>query len=377
MSAPLNWTIFTDLTTALNGKIEPSVDNIITALTGWTSGWFKAALILYIAYQGVLIMAGKSGSDARAIMFTCVKMAVSLVLATQAAAYNFYFKDILLNGIPNEVSGAISGALGSMPITGTVFDHTMAKVFIVGLVVWKHLPWDASGIAMGIFVLLFWTIACVSVCFAYIVWETSHVFLELMIAVGPIFVGMILFAPLRPMFEKWLAVVFGFILTQVFIVALLTILVSAETQNLSWLVTNVSEDPITQLGLVLSAIALFVICGIIAYSVPGTASSIAGGVHFHGGAAVMALAGYALGKAAAAVPGGGGGGPPPPPPPAGGGGGGPPPPPGGAAAAGEPSAPAPAGPSLSGPSGMTRDHDDPGPSPADDPSDRWRFASEA
>ena len=53
-----------------------------------------------------------------------------------AAQYNTYVRDFFLNGIPNDINGAITGSAGT--ISAASFDHVWNKAFGGGWVVWKN-----------------------------------------------------------------------------------------------------------------------------------------------------------------------------------------------------------------------------------------------
>jgi type IV secretion system protein VirB6 len=125
--------------------------------------------------------------------------------------------------------------------------------------------------------------------------------LALLVAVGILFAALFPFTASRAYFDRWLSACLSMILLQVFIVAILTILTSAESAVIAQLATHngtfTSGDEIAQIQILFGGLLLFIVAGVAAYRLPGLAEAVGGGVVVDvagfGGAAYAAAAGAA------------------------------------------------------------------------------------
>jgi type IV secretion system protein VirB6 len=286
----MNWTVFNSIFDRVEQPLLDAVNGVSDALLAAVAGPLRAALVIYIALIGFMILAGKMTEPIRDTWGRFAKGAAIAGFLT-AGTYNTYVRDFFLNGLPNDLNAAITGAAGT--VNAAAFDHVWNKAFSGGLAVWKNLSWTDFGLQL--LIALYWMAAAIATAFGFLVWMVSHIVLGLYVAVGPILLGTFLFPATRSLFERWIGSMLSMILLQVFIVSLLVVLTGAENALLANIATAGGGNPIAQIQVLFGAIILFVIAAVIVVQLPGASAAIAGGMHFH----ANSLARSTFGQAAA------------------------------------------------------------------------------
>ena len=286
----MNWSIFQSMFEQIEQPILDKVNGISDSLLGAMSAPLHAALIIYIALIGVMIVTGKMNEPLRDTWGRIARGAAIAGFLT-AGTYNQYIRDFFLNGLPNDLLSAVTGGPGS--VSAASFDHVMNKAFGGGLEVWKNLSWTDFG--LQILVIVYWFAGAVATGFGFLVWMASHIVLGLYVAVGPILLATFLFPATRSLAERWLGSMITMVLLQLFVVTLLVVLTGAETT----LLANIASaggggNPIAQIQVLIGAIVLFVICGVVVVQMPGAASAIAGGMYLHSNTMARATFGSAM-----------------------------------------------------------------------------------
>ena len=272
----MNWTLFADISTQIEQPFLNAVNGVSASLLAAVAGPIQAAMVIYVALVGFMIVSGRMNEPMRDTWGRLAKGAAVALFLT-AATYNTFVRDFFLNGIPNDINGAITGSAGT--ISAASFDHVWNKAFGGGWVVWKNTSWSDFGLQM--LIAIYWLSAGVACAFGWLVWLVSHVMLGLFVAVGPLIVGLFLFPATRSICERWIGAMISMILLQVFVVTLLVVLTGAENTLLANIATAGGGNPIAQIQVLFGAIILFIIAAVIVVQLPGAATALAGGMHFH------------------------------------------------------------------------------------------------
>ncbi len=293
----MNWTLFADIAKQTEDPLLKAVSGVTDTLISGVAGPFKAAMILYVAMVGLMIVSGRMTEPVRDAWGRLAKGAAVAFFLT-AGAYNQYVRDLFLNGIPNDIVNAITGAAGGS-VDAAAFDHVWNKAFAGGLAVWKNLGRFDFGLMFIIG--LYWLAAAVATSFGFLVWLASHILLGLFVAIGPLIVGMFLFPATRSIFERWIGALLSMIFLQVFIVTLLVVLIGAENTLLANVTSAGGGNPMAQIQVLFGAIILFIIASVVVVQLPGAATALAGGMHFHANSLARATFGQSMALASRAA----------------------------------------------------------------------------
>jgi type IV secretion system protein VirB6 len=295
----MTWTLFADIAKQIEEPLLRAVSGVTDTLLSGVAGPFKAAMILYVAMVGLMILSGRMTEPLRDTWGRLAKGAAVAFFLT-AGAYNHYVRDLFLNGIPNDIVEAITGAAGGT-VNAAAFDHVWNRAFAGGLAVWKNLGRFDFGLM--VIIGLYWLAAAVATSFGFLVWLVSHILLGLFVAVGPLIVGMFLFPATRSIFERWIGALLSMIFLQVFIVTLLVVLIGAENTLLASITSAGGGNPMAQIQVLFGAIILFIIASVVVVQLPGAATALAGGMHFHANSLARATFGQSVALASRAAAG--------------------------------------------------------------------------
>ena len=290
-----SYQIFQYISSRIENPFLDSVGQIVSALVGYAAAPVQVALVIYIALTGILVMRGHAGEGLGGLVGRAVKLCLVAWIATNGSAYSDWVQGFFLTTLPTDVTQALNGINGSTTIGANSFDVIWNKAFGSGLQVWRTL--GTFDIGESIVVVVFWAAAIAACLAAFLIWFLSHVILGLFVAIGPLLVGLVLFPATRSIFERWIGAMLSCVLLQVFTVIMVTITIGVEAQIVEQIHGYTGTNPYEQIQLLFCAIIFFGFATMVAIQLPGAATALAGGLHFHTGALVRAATGAAAAAA--------------------------------------------------------------------------------
>lgn len=305
-----NWTFFASLTTQLMGIIQAATAGILNGALGWVRPIVALAAVGWIAFRAITVANGTG--TLRVMWHDIIRIAVIMFLL-QVANYNQYISAVA-QAIPNEVGNALAvgGANMGDVASGAVFDTVWGTAAKAGLIVWEKIPaYSLASIPLWFVIIVYWGIALVSIGLSYIVYLASTVLLQLLIAVGGVFLALFAFEPTAKFAVGWVAAVASAIVTQILAMALLVMFVGVEKVAINQIIAGVAggigANFIASIFVLAVAALLMWLISILVKQTPSIAQAIAGGVYHNmsrviGGTtsaavtgAKMAVGGIALG----------------------------------------------------------------------------------
>src|SRR5215210_367024 len=112
---------FSKIDQQLSVPIQQFVTDGVSNLASAVSGPLKAAVTLWIIFQGVAIMRGVVNEPLLDFAVKAIRVCIIVALATQVGTYNEYVKNIFFDALPNEIGKALSGSGAVLP-TANAFD---------------------------------------------------------------------------------------------------------------------------------------------------------------------------------------------------------------------------------------------------------------
>lgn len=282
----LQWQVFAYIVSQVETPLVSAVAQVMNAFLALIAAPLKVALVLYIALTGILILRGEVNEAGSALLGRFLKMALVVWVLTGAGVYQQYIYDFFFTTLPQGLAQALT-ASGTTPIDANSFDQVWIKAWRAGLEVWRTLKW--SDIAEKLVVCLFWIAAILSTVFAFAIWLISRVLLALYIALGPLLIALTLFPATRAIFERWIGSLISCVILQITTIVLLYVVLIVEAQVVGTVVTMGSVDPMAMIQVLLAGVIFFAVAAFVAFQLPGVASSLAGGLHFHSGALGRAM----------------------------------------------------------------------------------------
>lgn len=285
----IQWQVFAYIVSQVEAPLITSVSQVVNTFLTFVGPPLKVALVLYIALTGVLIIRGETNEAGAALLGRFLKMGLVVWVLTGSGVYQHYVYDFFFTTLPQGLANALTSGGGGV-VDANTFDQVWIKAWRAGLEVWRTLGW--RDLAEKLVVVLFWAAAIVSTVFAFAIWLISRVLLALYIALGPLLIGLVLFPATRAIFERWIGSLISCVILQITTVVLLYIVLTVEQQVVGQVAAMGSVDPMAMMQVLLAGVIFFGVAAFVAFQLPGVASSLAGGLHFHTGA---------LGRAAANV----------------------------------------------------------------------------
>ncbi len=275
------WLIFQYIFDTLETPLLGAVNSIVTGLVSYAAAPVQAALVLYVALTGIMILRGNSSEAMDGILGRVIKLCLVSWFATNGSVYTTWVQDFFLTALPNDLTNAVSNStLGHGSVAANSFDNLNIKAFNAGLAVGKLLHW--WDVAEWIVVIVFWVLSVTSVVIAFSIWLLSHVILALFIAIGPLMIGLVLFPVTRSIFERWIGAMISCVVLQLLVVILVAFMLVIETQAVGTIATYTGNNAFAQIQALMAAVVFFILTGIIALQLPAMATSLAGGLQMHG-----------------------------------------------------------------------------------------------
>ena len=164
-------------------------------------------MIVWIAIWGYLMIFGKSNEPLQEGVFRILRVGFIVTLGLTVATYNNVVVDFLSNG-PGELATVVTGSSnGGAP---TALDNLITQVFSVA----KE-AWNKAGIMDGNFgmyligaaVMVAGAVVTGVIAFLILL---SKVVTTVLLAIGPLFIVMLLFHTTQRFFESWLGLVLNY-----------------------------------------------------------------------------------------------------------------------------------------------------------------------
>jgi type IV secretion system protein VirB6 len=184
----------------------------------WFSAAFTGLLTIYIALLGYQLLFGRGGVRVTELPFTAVKIGLILAFLTSWAAYqtvvfNLLFEGpadlmrVLLRPLQMQGSGFDGDVMAGLE---RAFDDMSAAAGVYGEMASPTANILQGGPMLGSGLLWLSSISLLLVTLGVIV--AAKIVLAFLLAIGPVFIGFLLFETTRGLFEGWLRATFSFAL---------------------------------------------------------------------------------------------------------------------------------------------------------------------
>jgi type IV secretion system protein VirB6 len=277
--------------------IENLINNVDAIIFGFVNGAFgeytpyvemlwRLMFIIFICVYGyrVFITGKFYGPD---LIVSCLKMVVILIIATQWDTF-FVFVYNMVTDLPSDVAGVLIASSGDSLATNNLppeandqqtANQALSKFFDQGMTAAGNITegagWMDFGLYLYSFLVIFATIALTGYAAALII--LAKLAVALLLAVGPIFILLLIFANTKNLFEGWLRTLLNYAVIPIFVYGLLAILLSLARGPSDALLAN--AGPGSSLITYVGAFVLIAFASIILLmQVMNLAASITGGL---------------------------------------------------------------------------------------------------
>lgn len=263
------YTTFSSIENSFTAPLENFISTGSSNLASAVAGPLALAVTLYVIITGVLMMLGKIDTPIREITLRVVKLGIIVALIKESGTYQKFVTDIFFDTLPKEITSALSAG---RPLNGSSLDGLMTQVQIITTDILRSSGWGFSIITSSLAAVAVIVIALISMAVSFVVTLYAKIALTLVLALGPVFIACALFESTRRMTEAWFAQVINFVILQVLVVTLGSLLIDILGQQITEAASYAEA-----LMIPVSLGATFVAAGYILYQLPQLASALAGG----------------------------------------------------------------------------------------------------
>lgn len=286
--------IYEELMDRVDTVVTDHITNVSTNIVNFLAPIFNSLLILYFALLGYLLWRGTVEIPIKEVIFRVIKIAAIIQLGLVAGNYQGDIVSFLYEW-PEEI--AAIAALD--PVTGlpveymTLLDGTMAIGLDLGMKVWdKGSAGMMPNVGLYLVAIFIWGSVMLVTGYAAFLLMLAKVMLAVLLALGPIFIVLLLFERTSKFFESWLWQVVNYGLVVVFAATLLGFLLNLYRNYL----LELDNQNISNMATTISMILLSVIAFLALRQIPNIAAAIGGGFQLSTQGMGTALARAGMGR---------------------------------------------------------------------------------
>ncbi len=263
------YNVFESIEDTFTAPLENFISTGTANLASAMAAPLTAAVTLYVIITGILIMLGKIDTPLRDICLRVIKMGIILALVQESGTYQQFVTDLFFESLPREIISALGTG---DTVSASTLDGLLSKVQETAVRIMNDAGWDTTMITYGIAGIMLIITGFITIAVSFVVTLYAKIALSLVLALGPVFIACAMFDSTRRMTEAWFAQVLNFVILQVLVVTLGSLLVDLIDQQVAQ-----SSSVVDAMMILVSLGATFVASGYILYQLPGLASSLAGG----------------------------------------------------------------------------------------------------
>lgn len=234
---------------------------------------FTGLLTIYIALIGYQLLFGRGGMRVTELPFAVLKIGLILAFLTSWAAYQTVFFNLLFDG-PAEIMKLLVSPLSSQGSTfdGDVmggvqkaFEDLSGAAGVYGGMASPTANLLQGGPMLGSGLLWLTSIALLLLTLGIII--ATKIVLAFLLAIGPIFIGMLLFDQTRGLFEGWMRATFSFAMAPLAVNVFGAVMLMIMQPFLTLLLKNASEGkfdmgPVITIGIIVTVFVMVMIFGL-------------------------------------------------------------------------------------------------------------------
>ncbi|TLG72601.1 type IV secretion system protein [Methylocystis sp. B8] len=265
--------VFDEFLKEFEQPITQFVSNAVQNVSSYVDGPLQVAVMLYIVVYGVAVMRGAIQEPILDFAWRSIRIVGVILLATNAASYQQYVTGLFFESLPKEISNAIAGGGLDMK-SGQPFDQLLNKGVEVATQIYEQA--GITNIAPALIAAILLVFTAVSGFLQFAIMLYAKVGLALVLALGPIFIALMLFEATRTFGEAWTRQLANFVILHVLVVALIGLMLT----TVGHFVDKYGANATTGGQLIVGAVAISAVLGLAAYialQLPEIAGALAGG----------------------------------------------------------------------------------------------------
>lgn len=265
--------VFDEFLKEFEQPITQFVSNAVQNVSSYVDAPLRVAVMLYVVIYGVAIMRGAIQEPILDFAWRSIRIVAVIMLATNAASYQQYVTGLFFESLPREISNAIAGSGLDMK-SGQPFDQLLNKGVEVATSIYEQA--GITNIAPALIAAILLVFTAVSGFLQFAIMLYAKVGLALVLALGPIFIALMLFEATRTFGEAWTRQLANFVILHVLVVALIGLMLT----TVGHFVDKYGANAASAGQLMVGAVAISAVLGLAAYialQLPEIAGALAGG----------------------------------------------------------------------------------------------------
>jgi len=265
--------VFDEFLKEFEQPITQFVSNAVQNVSSYVDAPLRVAVMLYVVIYGVAVMRGAIQEPILDFAWRSIRIVAVILLATNAASYQQYVTGLFFESLPKEISNAIAGGGLDMK-SGQPFDQLLSKGVEVATQIYEQA--GITNIAPALIAAILLVFTAVSGFLQFAIMLYAKVGLALVLALGPIFIALMLFEATRTFGEAWTRQLANFVIQHVLVVALIGLMLT----TVGHFVDKYGANAATGGQLIVGAVAISAVLGLAAYialQLPEIAGALAGG----------------------------------------------------------------------------------------------------
>lgn len=247
------------------GYITNSVSNVIAFITPIAT----SLLIIYLAIWGIAHLRGTIQEPLKEGFGRIIRIVFIISIALNFGIYNNVIVNFLYES-PDQLASIVAGT----PPGIATLDTLLEKGIDEGMNAWNEGGVLDGNFGMYILALIVWITTAALTAYAAFLLLLSKAALTILLAIGPIFIIMLLFQTTQKFFEGWIAQVGNFALMTVLAVALIKIMLSLFEAFINVAINDPSVNVVGTLYVFIAG----VISLLVLRQIPQIAMALGGGV---------------------------------------------------------------------------------------------------
>lgn len=264
--------VFDDILKEFERPITEFVSSSVSNLAAYVDAPLRTALLLYVVLYGFAVMRGAIREPVMDFAWRSIRLVVIVSLATRADQYQAWVSDLFFEALPREIGAALGGARLDMS-SGAPFDRLLARGIEIAQEIYRNAGYTEIFPQLVSAILLIFVAVGAVLQFAIMLY--AKVGLGVVLALGPVFIALMLFEATRPFGEGWTRQLANFVVLQILVAALLGLMLT----TVEGFFTRYGAGA-TGGSLIVAAVAIGAalgLAGFVALQLPEIAGALAGG----------------------------------------------------------------------------------------------------
>ena len=297
MPTPSEFHFYEDTFTQLNNVLVSYVGDVAGNVINAISGVAYSMLMIYMMLWGWLMLRGMISEPITDGVTRVVRLAVIVGIGLNLGRYSTYVSTFLWT-TPEAMANIVANGYSNSSSNVQYLDGLMSKLYDLGDAYWQKAGAEGGMIPdLGLLsiAILIWAVAVFATAYGAFLLALSKMALAILLAIGPIFILLLIFDGTKRFFEAWLGQALNYVFLVILTAGTVKLIMTIIAQYLNVASGAVISDP--TIDQALPAVVLCVISALVMMQLPSIASALGGGVAI----STLGAAGWTYGKAASTM----------------------------------------------------------------------------